>query len=158
MRKLIVLIITVLGLYGCSATGPVFKPVETTSHDRATVYIYRPYVFFNAGGWPEIYVDEKKLFALKNQGYGVVHLRPGEHQIKAEGSMLFTNWYPGPMEISHNFKANHEYYVRVTPQMTDAMVVGSIMTMAGKANVSIIPKENAIKEISDTKKIIDIEI
>ena len=153
MNKIIVLI-SILGmLIGCAASGPIFKKSEPQSQGQATIYIYRPNQFFNAGGWPEIFVDDNKLFALKNQGYGVVQLPPGEHKIKAEGSMLFTNWYPGPMELTHTFEANKEYFVRVIPQLTSGMLIGSVVAVTGDAQISLIPEKSAMPEISETRRV-----
>ncbi|BBB29386.1 DUF2846 domain-containing protein [Neptunomonas japonica] len=153
MKKIAVFLSLVLMLSGCSSTGPVFQQITLTPPDKSTVYIYRPHQGFNMAGWPEIFIDGKKEFALKNEGYGVVHLSPGEHKIKAEGSVIFTNWYPGPMEITKTFEANKEYFIRVTPKMTSAMVVGSSMTMTGKANVSVVTESKALSEIAETKKV-----
>ncbi len=68
-------------LNACAASGPIYQHIDIPSPDKARVYIYRPYQFFNAGGWPEIYVDGNELFSLKNEGYGVVILSPGSHVI-----------------------------------------------------------------------------
>lgn len=140
-------------LAGCSATGPIFQSVAEVPEGKATVYVYRPFEYFNAGGWPEIFIDGTKAFALKNKGYGVVYLHPGEHVVKAEGSMLFTNWYPRPAQLTHTFEANHEYYVRVTPTHTATYIVGNTVAATGAASVLIVPKEFARPEIEQTHKV-----
>lgn len=156
MRKLLLLIIilsVVSGVSGCSATGPIFKPIDAISSNVATVYIYRPWQFFNGGGWPELFIDGKKEFALKNGGYGVVYLEPGSHEVKAEGSMLFTNWYPRPISFTYDYQANQEYYIRVTPKLGNMMAVGNSVVVSGSAQVSIVEKKDALTEITTTKKV-----
>jgi len=138
---------------GCSATGPIFQSVTESPQDKATVYIYRPFQYFNAGGWPEIFIDGTKVFALKNKGYGVVYMLPGEHVVKAEGSMLFTNWYPRPAQLTHTFEANHKYYVRVTPTHTATYMVGNTVAVTGAASVLLVSKEFAQPEIEQTHKV-----
>lgn len=142
-----------LFLAACSATGPIFQSVTDTQESKATVYIYRPFQYFNAGGWPEIFIDDTKVFALKNKGYGVVYMLPGKHVIKAQGSMLFTNWYPRPAQLTHTFEANHEYYVRVTPTHTDTYMVGNTVAVTGAASVLLVSKEFAQPEIEKTHKV-----
>lgn len=146
------LLALILFLSACSATGPLYRE-EVRAQDKATVYIYRPHQYFNAGGWPEIFVDGNKLFPLKNEGYGVITLTAGKHTIKAEGSMLFTNWYPRPVEITHEFEADGEYYIRVTPQLASVTPIANSMVVQGNGNISVVPKEIAIGEIAKTKKV-----
>jgi hypothetical protein len=146
-------IILVLLIVGCSATGPTFKPESTSNGENATVYIYRPFQYFNAGGWPKIYVNGKEKFSLKNNGYGTVRLKPGTHVIKAEGSMLFTNWYPEPASIKLSAEANKIYYIRVTPQHDSTYATGATVSLTGSAQVVLVTASAAKKEISKTKKV-----
>jgi hypothetical protein len=152
MKKLSIISLMIL-LVGCSATGPIFKPESTTNSSRATVYIYRPFQYFNAGGWPKIYINGKEKFSLKNNGYGVIRLKPGGYEVKAEGSMLFTNWYPGPTSINLSVKAGNEYYIRVTPQHDETYVSGNMVTPTGSAQVILVQASKAKTEITKTKKV-----
>lgn len=58
--------------------GPNLRKNTSNPEEMATLYIYRPALFFNALGWPNIHIDDEKLFSLKNKGYGVVHVKLGE--------------------------------------------------------------------------------
>jgi len=152
MKKISVIIL-ILFLVGCSATGPTFKPESTSNSANATVYVYRPFQYFNAGGWPKIYVNGKEKFSLKNNGYGVIRLKPGSYRIKAEGSMLFTNWYPEPASIKLSVGANKVYYIRVTPQHDSTYATGSTVALTGSAQIVLVTEAVAKKEISKTKKV-----
>jgi hypothetical protein len=80
-------------------------------------------------------------------------LSQGNNTIVAKGSMLGTNWYPGPMEFTDVFEANTEYYLRVTPQHTGTVIYGDIMAMSGEAVILIVIEKDASREISETKRI-----
>ncbi|MFA0791126.1 hypothetical protein ACCI51_11270 [Microbulbifer echini] len=58
MKKLFLLILVVI-VSGCAASGPVFSPLPA-SETRATVYIYRPKTVVNCCVSPELFVNEKK--------------------------------------------------------------------------------------------------
>lgn len=145
--------VSVFFLASCAARGPVFKAESTLKNGMATVYIYRPWQFFNAAGWPDIFLNEKEMFALKNEGYGVLHLEPGEYTITADGSSMLNNWYPSPVKLTLNVVANSEYYIRVTPQNDGTVAMGNTMIVSGSAQIIIVQKERAIKEIVATKKV-----
>ena len=42
-------------------------------------------------------------------------LNEGEYDIKLEGSMWGTNWWPGPATAKLSVSAGREYYVRILP-------------------------------------------
>lgn len=151
MNKLTILFVFVAFLSGCAAKGPVFEEVSATHVNKATVYIYRPSLMFNSAGWPEIFVDGDELFELRNNGYAVLFLDAGTHDIKAEGSKFLTNWYPEPVTYSANFNAGEEYFLRVTPKLDSAMFIGTVATMSGSATITPVSKQQALTELTDTK-------
>ena len=158
MKNIVLITAVSIFLCACQASGPIFENTVEIPESKAVVYVYRPSQLFNFGGWPNIYVDGNKVFSLKNGGYGVLNIDSGSHEIKAQGSMLLTNWYPGPQSVSLMFDQGGEYFIRVTPQMTDMMVVGSVGVAAGRAHMVVVSKDQALLEISETKKIIETEI
>jgi hypothetical protein len=50
MKRFGLLLLAIVLLSGCSATGPIFKEDASASNDKAIIYVYRPSAFFNAGG------------------------------------------------------------------------------------------------------------
>lgn len=152
-NKLILIFIIVTGLLACSASGPTFKLPGKIPQDVATIYIYRPFLTYNMAGWPDIYLNGEKKFPLKNSSYSVMQLSPGNYEIEAKGSKLLTNWFPKPVSIKYKFTAGKEYFVRVLPKFSESMSIGTVVAVSGSAQISIIPKNAALKEISDTNRI-----
>jgi hypothetical protein len=149
---LLVLVSTLVG--GCTVrTGSQFTPVISQPDDLATVYIYRPYRYFNSGGFPYIFVNGEKRFPLPMRGYRAVNLPLGEHEIKAEGSTLGTNWYPGVSTFSLQVEAGMEYYLRVTPWVPPGTAPISFFTKA-QTIIENIPKTEALPEIYETKEVL----
>jgi len=120
--KLCILLYLFVVLSGCATIelGDKFQSLKSTPKDNATLYIYRPKTYFNRAGWPDIYIDNKKIAPLVNNSYIISYVMPGEHKIKAEGSTWGTNWYPGPMERKFTFGAGLSYYLRIRPFRTDS--------------------------------------
>lgn len=151
LKKSLLILLVVLS--ACSTSGVKFKQVGKIPDNVATIYVYRPFLTYNMAGWPDIYINGKKEFALKNSGYGVLQLAPGKHEIKAKGSKQLTNWFPKPVSINFDFVAGKEYFVRVLPKFKESMTIGSVVAVSGSAQISIIPKQAALKEIAETIKV-----
>jgi len=150
---LLVIVISVLFLEGCAtASGPKFTPLSKLPEDKATVYIYRPYVFFNSGGYPNIFVNGEKMFSLPISGFGVLTLLPGNYEIMAKGSTWGTNWYPGPVSEAFSFKAGLDYYLRVIPWVP-ANTPSLLFFSRARTQLKIIPKKEALQEIYETKSV-----
>jgi hypothetical protein len=72
--------IGVLGT-GCNAPGPAFYTIEPTS-ESSVVYIYRP--DGRGANVPiKISLDGREIGVLKNKGYVVESVAPGEHTVTA---------------------------------------------------------------------------
>lgn len=75
-------------------TGPV--PVG-----MAVLYIYRPHVETHSRAAPMVYLNDKKVVPLKDQGYTVVHVPPGSYVIRTEWTLFsqrsldVMKWNPG---------------------------------------------------------------
>ncbi len=74
-------------LWGCSASGPMFKKLASPASDSALLYIYRPFNNVAQVGGPEMFVDGKSVGKLLNKGYVAIHLSPGAHQVVAKGNI-----------------------------------------------------------------------
>ena len=151
--KLTVIFILLVVLSGCSASGQSFKQSKKVAKDVATIYVYRPFLTYNMAGWPDIYINGEKKFSLINSGYGVFQLSPGNYEIEAKGSKQATNWFPKPVSFKFDFVAGKEYFVRVLPKFTEEMSIGNVVAVNGSAQIAIVPKKAALKEISKTKRV-----
>lgn len=151
----LVLILT-LAMAGCAAPleGPPFKPVAAAP-GKAIVYVYRPDRAFNLAGYPEIFINGEKKFPLLNNGYAALVLPPGEYEIKAEGTQFGTNWWPGPTTRTLSVEAGRDYYVRLIPMLPPGVKAGPHLfgNNVSRAVVTLVPREQALKEISTTQLI-----
>ena len=152
MRIALIFSIICLALSGCSATGPTFTQETNAPSNKATVYVYRPWLEDNAAGYPAIFVQDQAQFALKNGGYGVIHLEPGKKTISAKGSPFFSHWYPEPASLTQHFKANQSYYIRVSPSLTSTLMI-PVFSVSGDAQMAVVSAESALKEIAETKRV-----
>lgn len=153
MSRILKFAAIILLFSGCAATGPAFQSIDVNQTDKAIVYVYRPSRFFYGGGWPNIYLNGQKQFALKNNGYGVLFLEAGDYEIKAEGSFFLTNWQPGPASINLSVHQGLEYFVRVTPEHESTIFGFKTVAVTGTAQIIEVSKEQALSEIHKTKKI-----
>ena len=118
MNIKLLFLIPALILSACSipkATNVLFQPVQTIPANSSIVYFYRPEAYFNSAGWVELFIDEEMKFALVNNSYGYVVLNEGDYDIKLEGSMWGTNWWPGPATAKLSVASGREIYVRILP-------------------------------------------
>ena len=114
---------------------------------RAIVYVYRHVPTpFSFGGYPGIYVNGEWKFDLKDKGYGVITLPPGQHEIKAEGSAGW--WVLAPVTRTIAAEAGREYYVRIR-----RVILPNLETGQGSriAEMIQIPKDEALKELSKNR-------
>jgi hypothetical protein len=90
IRSLFPLAIVVLLaiLSGCSATGPVYKKVDTIPEGQALVYIYRPGKFMGGGVVFDVHSgsieDDTEIVELRSGGYFPYFTQPGELQLWAK--------------------------------------------------------------------------
>jgi len=155
--------------------APAYRPyrprfVDAYPH-QAIVYIYRPYVQFNWGGYPEILINGEGRFPLKVRGNRAFFLSPGEYEIKAEGN---STWYPPDAMRTLSVEAGGEYFVRVTPSArpmpstSDAALQPEggnservqpfalfLPGRMGRTVITLVPRAQARMEISQTRPITD---
>lgn len=171
LSLLFLTIITLLFLCGCSTvstTDKAFEPISTVSADKSIVYIYRPSREFNSAGWVELFLNDEKKFGLIDNSYGYIILNEGEYNIRAEGSMWGTNWWPSPAGATLSIAAGQIYYIRIVPLPPGSEVGkpsiyhGGILTATSQfshysqaqTEIILIEKEQALKEIADTIQVV----
>jgi hypothetical protein len=130
---------------GCAApaSGPEFSLLHAAP-DKATLYVYRPSAKFNYGGYPHVFVNGEKKFALKDQGYSVLILEPGTYEIKFEGSKWGTNWWPPPATRTLSVEAGREYFVRAVPGGAPGPDASKTVP---STLVRLVPKQQALAEL-----------
>lgn len=115
MLRYLILIILACGLFGCSASGPIYQQYSPRNVDAAVVYVYRPSRTVNCCVAPAVYLGATKKESLKNGGYLVYELVAGRHKITVgdgaygftpesleleleQGEQYFLKWNIGPIE------------------------------------------------------------
>lgn len=83
-----VLLLVLLGLAGCTATGPVASEakdhaakLQAVPPDQAGLYVFRPHGFYGSAVLDELIVDGKSRTALGPGNYAFKLVKPGEHAI-----------------------------------------------------------------------------
>tara|TARA_R110002072_G_scaffold264493_2_gene423266 strand:+ start:218 stop:661 length:444 start_codon:yes stop_codon:yes gene_type:complete len=84
MKKLAVLLLTILMLNACVATGPAFQELAEPISDKAVVYIFRQSKFAGSGNSPELIIDKKTIGSLPNGGYFETILDAGNHRLEIQ--------------------------------------------------------------------------
>jgi len=70
---------------GCTATGTRFPGIPPTEPEEPLIIVYRPDQFVCCGIYANLYLDGQKKAPLKNAGYVLLHVTPGEHGIEIKG-------------------------------------------------------------------------
>lgn len=140
----ITLIICAFYLPACSTTisSATFSPV-TAEEDQAVVYIYRPSVMSNAMYTPDLYVNDKFKFTVKNGNNVGFSLNPGEYKFEVAPDKN----YSGRTTLSVNLIAGVSYFIRVD---TSLKIVSSTNYEPYNRSFSLIKveQEMAVKEIA----------
>lgn len=131
-------------LPACNTTinSATFSPV-TAEEDQAVVYIYRPYVMSNAIYSPDLYINGKFKFTVKNGTNVGFSLNPGEYKFELAPDKN----YSGRTTLSVNLIAGTSYFIRVD---TSLKIVNSTNYEPYNRSFSLIriEEEMAVKEIA----------
>lgn len=136
-------LMVVLVFTGCTATGPLFKPV-TTPAEQAEFYIYWEKLGGIVLDFPIVSIDGVKVGALRTGGYLRSEIKEGNHSLKVGDNPM--NW--GFKDLTFNFNAEKtsSYYFKIL-YTTQAGILESQYT------VDIVPVDRAIAlaELKDTR-------
>lgn len=105
---LTVLAVAIL-LDGCSASGPIFKPIEPIPAEKGVVYIYRESSFVGGGVFGTVKANSAPVTSIKNGGYFPYIASPGK--VHFEVSTEATN------EADVTVEAGKEKYLKTTVGM-----------------------------------------
>lgn len=140
----ITLIIGVFYLPACSTTFSLatFSPV-TAEEDQSVVYIYRPSVMSNAMYSPDLYINDKFKFTVKNGTRAGFSLNPGEYNFEVAPDKN----YSGKTTLCVNLIAGASYFIRVD---TSLKIVNATNYQPYNRSFSLITVEEeiAVKEIA----------
>lgn len=142
MNKFI-LISVVLFLTSCGATGPKFTTLTNTESGYGVIYIYRPSAFLNGGAAPYVYINGEEKSKLKNGGYQLYKLPPGEYEVVTDG---FT-WLPGKAVVVVKLNSAEKVYLRLVSNF-EAAIGTSIVS---GSTLTPVTEKFALKELVGTK-------
>jgi Protein of unknown function (DUF2846) len=153
MKKLLALII-VFGLFGCAASGPKFTEIVIPNGNNAVVYFYRPSLFFQGGGSPSVFVNEKQTLNMLNGGYFYMSLPSGSYTVSPRKNF---NWALDVADKVLDVEAGKTYYLKFIMSDTDLSytVIGQYGggTISGKSQFVLVSKEVATEELKQTKQV-----
>lgn len=82
--KKITLIVALLLLSACSATGSKFSDMQLPDEGKARIYVYRPSAFIGGGMSFSVGVNQENIGRLKSGGYLTKQLSPGDYDVWAK--------------------------------------------------------------------------
>lgn len=108
-------VLTVLLLGGCSASGPVFQPPAPPANSAtATLHVFRPDRFVAGGISYTLYIDGREFVSLPNNGFTRIDTDPGSHTIRiARINFLFALTFSDPLAL--RLDGGETYYVKLHP-------------------------------------------
>lgn len=151
-KKIIILISTSLLLLACNATGPRFTQLESLDANHAKIYVYRPWAMLDGAAAPTVQVDGTDRFDLSNGGYQIITLSPGTHKLTVKKGAFMSNWRSEEMSIEYQFEANKNYFVRLSAELQNAGVYGSVISISGSYSFALINESLALNELKEVKK------
>ncbi|MDF2180177.1 DUF2846 domain-containing protein [Aliiglaciecola sp. CAU 1673] len=152
MLMRVILLLSVMTLSACSATGPQFTQLEIPETNKAKVYIYRPWAMLDGAAAPTVQINGKDSFNLSNGGYQVLDLVPGKTLLAVKEGGLLSNWRASPLQISVDLQANKSYFVRLSAELSNAAYVGGVSSVSGQYSWGLVDQQMALTELPKTNK------
>ncbi len=88
MRKILVGLAIAASLLGCVAMGSKYSGYQPISSGNAVLYLYRQSKFDSKAYCPDIVVDGKTKFCLKDGGFAMFELPAGRHDVQLKKSIM----------------------------------------------------------------------
>lgn len=119
------LLIALLLLSACTASGANFESFSVPKSDRATVIIYRDNPFYALFATLSFQVNEKNVCALHNSSFYI------QQNIEGPITISASTWdLPGTSILTFNTKPKEVYYVKMNVN-SEKQIIGGISGMAG---------------------------
>ena len=103
----------ILSLFGCSTKIVKFSVIEPVMGEGAVVYIYRPNSLSNVVISPDVLIDGKKEFEIKNNVYTSLTLPAGVHAF----NLALSKRYEGQHSIELELSDAEVYFLRIDTKM-----------------------------------------
>jgi hypothetical protein len=127
---LLVLFVTTI-FTGCSSTGPIYQTHHQVAEDKAQLVIFRPDTFFQGGIPYQISINGNKSASLRNGGYTILSIPPGETTIEVTAANWFQSLWNNP-SLKLRTSPKDRVFIKVTPVRGN----GAVIDIVGEENAS----------------------
>lgn len=113
MRKILVGLAIVSCLQGCVAMGNKYSGYQPISTGNAVLYLYRQSKFDSKAYCPDIVVDGKTKFCLKDGGFAMFELPAGRHVVLLKKSIMDSS---EDVSVGIHMAEGKRYFMEYVPQ------------------------------------------
>jgi hypothetical protein len=115
ITRFVFLLVPFLSMVGCTTVGPSFTsvPVEQIPQGKGIVYVYRPKTIAMAGVTAEIFVDDRPIVPIRNNGYVAIPLSAGVHTITHKWKANSSGPFSKPIKRQVVVKNKGSVYFRI---------------------------------------------
>ncbi len=134
-------------LSGCQATGQLYTSNQLPE-GSGEVVVYRPSNRVNIAGYPNLYVNDKKISGLMNGGYKSITLAPGQYAFELSN---FWSW-DGKQQWQATVQAGQKQYFKVESRLNSAHAVGNMVYVSKTISITSVPESVAAIELREMKE------
>jgi hypothetical protein len=152
------LLLAMLALSGCGASGPNFSPGLTKpERGRALLYVYRPDTLIGIGNAdvPFLHLDGRRLTRIRIGGHFAVAAAPGRHKLTTTESLLGRDTGKVRGETTFAVSAGSTAYLRYTElykSIVPIVLPGVVIVhMEGGAAFESVAEAEALAELAKTR-------
>lgn len=137
-----VLILMLVLVSGCVASGPKFSNLVEARSGFSTIYVMRKTKSYGFAYCPPVSLDGKEVGCLKNGGYLVLKVPPGSHELRFEKRALEVG-----KERFVSFEANgaESLFFEWSISFNGVWAVGSIAGVTGSEGIIVHTLESAME-------------
>lgn len=138
----------------CVVNGKVTlncEKISTPSPENALLYIYRPYIFFQGGSWPVMWIDSHEIGPLYNYAFVILSVKPGTYSVQAKKTNIYETWVVPDFGMNITLEAGKTYFLRVAPVLGSVFSVGYVTSVGGTGSMGLVKGENAKVEMKKAK-------
>ncbi len=139
-------------LAGCTGlggtSGEAFTRLETPDEESAILYIYRVPKFVMSLAYPDVLIDCQEVPSVRNGGFTVYKVEPGERNIRIEGNAY---WVVPKMETAILMQPGTRRFLRVSAATDSYTSAGPYVVPLLKGHVWEVTEELALKELVNLK-------
>lgn len=98
-------------LAGCATPAVLFSALPEIPKGQARIVVYRPKRMRANDAHPHVYLNGQRQFALRNAGYNIINVPPGNYTVEVKGSTLA--WGMQPRSLSVTLASDETQFLRL---------------------------------------------